>query len=158
MLALLPAAHTAPTLTFILVSVGMLALAVADIIRREVEDFATIALLIVTVGGLAVEGISAEQWASGILSAAVGFTVYLALGTRGVLGGGDVKLSLVPALLLGACNPFLGVWWVAASLLIQHVFFLTARFATSGESSVVGLPHVPAMTTALMVAWVLFPM
>lgn len=161
MLDLLSGAHVTPTFTFLLVSVGLLVLAAIDIHTREVEDYATAMLLAVTTLSLLWEGVSAGQWASGLLSAAVAFLIYLALGMRGVLGGGDVKLSAVPALLLGAANPFLGVWWVAASLLIQHGFFLMARSpagkAEPAQAETSALPHVPAMAAALLTAWTIFP-
>lgn len=157
-----PAAHVAPTVTVLLVTVGMLVLAAADIWRHEVEDWATAALLLVAAGGLIWEGISIQQGITAVLSGAIAFMTYLSLGVRGVMGGGDVKLSVVPALVLGACNPFLGVWWIAASILIQQGFFFVASRrvrvasgATSGDAFV--LPHVPAMAAAMLIAPLLFP-
>lgn len=160
MLGFLPqvaSAPIAPTLTILAVTVGMVALAVFDILREEVEDYATAALLLLTLGALLWEGVSAGQWAGGALAAALAFSAYLLLGMAGVVGGGDVKLSVVPALVLGIGHPLIGVWWVAASLLIQHGFFLVARLtASAGRAGVPTLPHVPAMATAFLAAWVLF--
>lgn len=154
--------HVVPTLTLFLVSVGTLVLAAADIWRQEVEDWATVILLAVAAGGMLWEGISAGQWISGALSAAIAFLIYLALGMRGVMGGGDVKLSVVPALVLGAWSPFLGLWWIAASILIQQVFFWVASrnvqsVGSSSRTEPVALPHVPAMAAALLAASVIFP-
>lgn len=156
-----PAVQVIPTVTVLLVTVGMLVLAAADIWRHEVEDYATAILLAVAAGGLISEGVSAQQGVSGALSAGIAFLVYLALGIRGVMGGGDVKLSVVPALVLGACNPFLGVWWIAASILIQQAFFVAvthrvlAAARRSGDEAFT-LPHVPAMATAMLVAPMIF--
>lgn len=157
-----PAGHVAPTVTVLLVTVGMLVLAAADIWRHEVEHWATAALLLVAAGGLIWEGISVQQGITAVLSGAIAFLAYLSLGVRGVMGGGDVKLSVVPALVLGACNPFLGVWWIAASILIQQAFFVVAarRVRVSAAPSTGGafvLPHVPAMAGALLIAPTLFP-
>lgn len=151
------------TTTVTLVIVGMLILAVVDLWKQEVEDVATAALLAVASCSLAFQGVSLEQWLSGVLSAAVSFLIYLHLGTKGVMGGGDVKLSVVPALVLGAANPFLGVWWVACGLLLQQVIHVLVqrvgppRAATTAYATPLVLPHVPAMAGAMVIATVIFP-
>lgn len=157
MLGLLPlaASHIIPALTLFVVSAGLLVLGAADIWREEVEDYATVALLLITVAALVHEGISPQQWLAGALSAAVVFLFYLSLGVHGLMGGGDVKLSAVPALVLGASMPLLGLWWAAASVVIQYGFFAVAGRLAPG-STTPGLPHVPAMAVAFVLAWAIF--
>lgn len=146
--------HVLPGTTLVVVIAGLVLLAVIDVWRREVEDYAVVALLGIAAIGMRMEGIQAQQWLGAVLAAAIAFTVYLALGQRGVLGGGDVKLSVVPAFVLGAANPVIGVWWIACAFLIHQVlFFVTARIRKSREA----IPHVPAMAAATMVAAVAFP-
>ncbi|MCY1718453.1 A24 family peptidase [Microbacterium sp. SL62] len=139
----------------------MLALATADIWRQEVEDWATVLLATAVLVAVSLEGISAQQWVAGALSAALAFAIYLALALRGAMGGGDVKLSVVPAFLLGAANPVLGLWWVCVSMLIQHGLFLGMRrwrvAAAGGGVVPVELPHVPAMTASLIASVMIFP-
>lgn len=152
-----------PTIAIYTVIVGVLVLAALDIWRREVEDLATVALLGITLAMLAITGINAQQWISAILSGAIAFCVYMLLGMRGVMGGGDVKLSPVPALVLGAASPFLGVWWICAAILIQHAFHLVlarrrrAVLAHGAQADAAVLPHVPAMAAAMLVAVGIFP-
>lgn len=143
-----------PETTLLVVIAGMLVLAVVDVWRREVENYAVLALLGIAVTGMYLEGIHAQQWIGAVLAAAVAFAVYLHLGRRGVLGGGDVKLSVVPAFVLGAGNPVIGVWWIACAILIHQVIFaLHARARKSRDA----IPHVPAMAAATIVAAVAFP-
>lgn len=154
--------HVNPTITITVVIAGMLVLAAFDVWRHEVEDVATLALLVVAVVGLGIQGIQPAQWVSGVASAAIAFVVYLYLGTRGVMGGGDVKLSVVPALVLGASNPFLGIWWIGCAILLHQVLiFGVARSMPrpAGASRVqpMALPHVPAMAAAALIATVAFP-
>jgi Flp pilus assembly protein protease CpaA len=143
-----------PTVTISVVLVGMLVLAALDVWRREVEDYATIALLAVAVVGMDLEGIVLEQWIGAVLAAAIAFMVYLRLGQRGVLGGGDVKLSVVPALVLGASNPIIGLWWIACAIVIHQAFFVVNARA---QKAPLALPHVPAMALAALVSSVAFP-
>ena len=146
--------HVVPVVTIYIVIAGMVLLAVLDVWRYEVEDYATAALLVVAVVGVAVEGILPAQWPGAILAAAIAFMVYLGLGQRGVLGGGDVKLSIVPAFVLGASNPIVGLWWVACAIILHQVMF---HFSTRGEAAPKGIPHVPAMAVATVIAAVAFP-
>lgn len=153
---------TIPTITALVVVVGMFVLSALDIWRHEVEGYATILLACATVVGVTLEGITGQQWAVGILSAALAFAVYLALGLRGVMGGGDVKLAAVPAFILGTIHPVLGAWWIGVSLLIQQLFFMTSRLsarrAAGGvQGSAAVMPHVPAMTAGMVAAVTIFP-
>lgn len=134
-----------PERTILVVIAGMLVLAAVDVWRCEVEDYAVIALLGTAAIGLHLEGIHPQQWLGSVLAAAIAFMVYLNLGQRGVLGGGDVKLSVVPAFVLGAANPVIGVWWIACAILIhQALFALYVRVHKTREA----IPHVPAMAAA----------
>lgn len=143
-----------PGTTLVVVIAGMVVLAAIDVWRQEVEDYAVVALFGIAAIGMHLEGIHPQQWLGAVLAAAIAFMVYLGLGQRGVLGGGDVKLSVVPAFVLGAANPVIGVWWIAAAILIhQGLFFVTSRLQKSREA----IPHVPAMAAAAMVATVAFP-
>jgi len=153
--------HVFPMLTITAVSMGMLVLAVVDVWRQEVENWATGLLLAITLAGLWLQGIAASQWAGAVLSAATVFTLYLLMGMYGLMGGGDVKLSVVPGLVLGAMHPFLGIWWVAASIAVHQVLFklvaVGARAAGDArQRSVEALPHVPAMTAAILFSTLVF--
>lgn len=143
-----------PTTAILVVVVGMLVLAAVDVWRREVEDYAVLILLGISVTGMYLEGVQPMQWVGALLSAGIAFGVYLALGMRGVMGGGDVKLSVVPAFVLGACNPLVGIWWVACSILIHQV---ACVLYTRIRRRRAVLPHVPAMAVATIVASVAFP-
>jgi Flp pilus assembly protein protease CpaA len=154
--------HVTPLVTIWVVLVGMLVLAALDVWRQEVEDVAIIAILVLAVAGFTIEGVTVIQWVGGVLAAAVAFLVYLNLGVRGVMGGGDVKLASVPAFVLGVCSPVLGVWWIAGAILIQQV--LTLALARRPKASAAGasvvpaaLPHVPAMAASMLIAIVAFP-
>lgn len=155
--------HVVPSLTILAVCGGMLVLAVFDILREEVEDVATIALAATTVIGMTLEGIAASQWITGIVSAVIAFTAYFWLGIQGKMGGGDVKLVGVPALVLGAANPFLGLFWVVLSIFVQQCTFLLWRVMVpvgqsgSTTKTVARLPHVPAMAISLVVSVSFFP-
>lgn len=151
---LLRTGNVVPVTTMLVVIAGMVVLAAVDVWRREVEDYAVVALLGVAAIGLRWEGIHPQQWLGALAAAGIAFVVYLGLGQRGILGGGDVKLSVVPAFVLGAANPVIGVWWIACAILLhQVVFFVTARVRKTREA----IPHVPAMAAATMVASVAFP-
>lgn len=141
-----------PTITLFIAMVGVLVLAGLDIWREEVEDLATIALLGIVVITLAAEGITLEQWTVGIACAALAFTFYLELGIRGVMGGGDVKLAVVPALVLGASVPFLGLWWISVALVVQKLMGAAVVKAAGIPAKAIALPHVPAMATATFVS------
>jgi Flp pilus assembly protein protease CpaA len=146
--------HVVPAVTISVVIAGMLVLAGVDVWRREVEDVAIVVLLGVAAIGMHIEGISLEQWLGAALASAVAFMIYLGLGQRGVLGGGDVKLSIVPALVLGAMNPVMGLWWVACAIVIHQLFFfINARV----QKEAAAIPHVPAMAAAALVAAIAFP-
>lgn len=150
------------TTTLLIVIAGLVLLALYDLWKQTVEDWAIVALLGIAVASLAFEHITLAQWTGAILSAAAVFLIYLMLGTRGVMGGGDVKLSIVPGLVLGAVNPLLGIWWVAGSIVVHQVFHLlvvkTAGKPAGGTVAVpVALPHVPAMAVGMMLAVTLFP-
>lgn len=154
--------HVVPSLTILVVCGGMLVLAVLDVLREEVEDVATIALAAVAVIGMSVEGVVTSQWITGLVSAAIAFTAYFWLGIQGKMGGGDVKLVAVPALVLGAANPFLGLFWVVVSIFVQQCIFLLWRVVVpagqQGSTSVVtALPHVPAMAASLVISVSIFP-
>lgn len=143
-----------PETTVWLVIAGMLVLAAVDVWRREVENYAIVTLLGIAVTGMYLEGVRPQQWVGAVLAATIAFAVYLHLGRRGVLGGGDVKLSVVPAFVLGACNLVIGVWWVAGALLIHQVFFAGwSRLRRTREA----IPHVPAMAAGTIIAAVAFP-
>lgn len=143
-----------PGTTMWVVIAGMLVLAAVDVWRREVENYAIAALLGIAVTGMYLEGIHPQQWLGAFLAAGIAFAVYLHLGRRGILGGGDVKLSVVPAFVLGACNPVLGVWWVACAVLIHQVIFAVwARARRTREA----IPHVPAMAAGTILAAAVFP-
>ena len=135
-----------PTTALLVLLVGMAALAVVDLIRQEVDDWATGVLAIGTVVALFHDSISGAQWAQGLICAALVFALYLELGTRGAMGGGDVKLSPIPALVLAVIHPLLALWSVALAFSIQSGFQLAVRPAFVG--SPVALPHVPAMFLA----------
>ena len=159
-------AHTGatntPTVAVSVVIVGLVALACYDLWKQTVENWSIVALLGVAVGAMSFEHISAQQWLGAVLSALVVFMIYLALGTRGVMGGGDVKLSIVPGLVLGAVSPMLGLWWAASSIVVhQAFFFLVARTPRRAEATsdaaAVALPHVPAMSVAMVLAVTVFP-
>lgn len=143
-----------PTMTTLVVIVGMLVLAAVDLWRREVEDYAVLILLVISVAGMYLEGIQPLQWLGAVLSAGIAFGVYLLLGMRGVMGGGDVKLSIVPAFVLGAGNPLVGIWWVACAILIHQV--ICVAYTRIRRRRAV-LPHVPAMAAAAIVSAVAFP-
>jgi len=146
---------TAPATALTVAIAGMLALAVVDLWREEIEDWATIALAVATVSALAYDGVSAAQWVAAALSAAVVFLAYLELGMRGVMGGGDVKLAAVPALTLGAVSPFLGVWAAAVAILLQQVLLRASTWRARPPAGG-ALPHVPAMAAALIAAAIVF--
>lgn len=146
--------NVVPATTLLVVIAGMVVLAAIDVWRQEVEDYAVVGLFGIAAIGMRLEGIHPQQWLGAVLAAAIAFVVYLGLGQRGVLGGGDVKLSVVPAFVLGAVNPVIGVWWIAGAILIhQGLFFVASKLQKSREA----IPHVPAMAAATMVAAVAFP-
>lgn len=135
-----------PTTAILILLVGMTLLAFVDVHRQEVEDWATAVLGLAVIWGLHFDGISVNQWVWGAVSAAAVFLAYLELGTLGRMGGGDVKLSPVPALVLGAINPLLAVWSVALAFSIQSGFQVVNRFVVKAESP--AMPHVPAIFAA----------
>jgi Flp pilus assembly protein protease CpaA len=155
--------HVTPMITITVVIAGMIILAALDVWRHEVEDYAIVALLVLATGGMLLEGITLTQWLGGILSAAIAFLVYLNLGMSGVMGGGDVKLSVVPAFVLGASSPLLGLWWIAGAVLVHQLLMLLlarrprAALAGSMRPAAIALPHVPAMAGAMVIATVAFP-
>lgn len=142
---------------------AMFVLAAVDVWKQEIEDLATAAALLLVAGGLVIDGVHLDQWVGGVLTAAVAFLAYLLLGMRGLMGGGDVKLSVVPALVLGTVAPLLGIWWIAVALLIQqalfHVSALTQRTPAAAGSNAVPMviPHVPAMALAATATIAIFP-
>jgi len=146
--------HIVPTMTISVVIVGMVVLAVLDVWREIVEDYAIVVLLAVAVVGLDLEGIHPQQWLGAIVVSAIAFMIYLSLGHKGVLGGGDVKLSVVPAFVLGASVPFIGLWWIICALALQKGF---AYVSSGGRKVSVAMPHVPAMALATLLASVAFP-
>jgi Flp pilus assembly protein protease CpaA len=151
---LLSEGHVMPTVTLTLILVGMLALAALDIWRREVEDWAIIVLFAVAVVGLDLEGITLSQWSAGLLSAAIAFAAYMYLGQKGVLGGGDVKLSVVPAFVLGASHPLMGLLWILFAIVFHEgLMYLNSRV----QKEMAAIPHVPAMALAALVASMAFP-
>lgn len=151
---LAPTGNVFPAVTLLVVIAGMLVLAALDVWREEVEDYAVLALLGITVLGLSLEGIHPNQWLGAVISAAIAFSVYLHLGMKGVLGGGDVKLSIVPAFVLGAVNPVIAIWWIACAFMIHQLLFLVAASVTKSKTAI---PHVPAMAAATLVSAVAFP-
>ncbi|MCI4659781.1 prepilin peptidase [Cryobacterium zhongshanensis] len=146
--------NVVPTTTISVVIVGMLVLAALDVWRREVEDYATAALFGIAVVGAGLEGVHPQQWVGALLAAGIAFTVYLGLGRRGIMGGGDVKLSIVPAFVLGLSNPIIGLWWIACAIVLHQTFFAVN---TRLRKAPLALPHVPAMALATLVASIAFP-
>lgn len=92
--------------------------------------------------------ITLQQSVDGLLTAAVVFLLYLELGVRGIIGGGDVKLAPIPAAVLGAVNPVLGLWWFVSTIALQGLFSLTGK----ALKQPVGIPHVPAMALTFVAA------
>ncbi|ROR76113.1 Flp pilus assembly protein, protease CpaA [Plantibacter flavus] len=143
-----------PAVTVLVIIFGMLLLAAYDVWRREVEDIAVVALLGLATIGLHVEGVTGLQWLNALLVAAIAFGLYLELGQQGILGGGDVKLSIVPAFVFGALHPMIGLWWIASTILIHQTFFaINARVNRTRT----GIPHVPAMAVGALVTSLIFP-
>lgn len=132
-----------PTTAILVALVGMTILAFADVHRQEVEDWATLALAAAVVIALNADGISTVQWTWALLSAAAVFLSYLEMGTFGRMGGGDVKLSPMPAAVLGAMNPLLAIWAVALAFSAQSGFQVVNRHVLKVQSA--AMPHVPAM-------------
>jgi prepilin signal peptidase PulO-like enzyme (type II secretory pathway) len=135
-----------PTTAFAVSLVGLAVLAFVDVYTRKVEDYATLVLAFAVIFALRHDGISAEQWAWGAASALLVFGTYLELGTSGRMGGGDVKLSPVPALVFGAVNPLLAIWSVALAFSVQSAFQIVNRHGFKNPSP--AMPHVPAIFAA----------
>lgn len=156
-----PGDTATPLIAIAVALIGLFVLAAVDLWREEVEDWATGILLAAVVGALLVAHITPGQWVNALLSAAATFAIYLWLGTKGVMGGGDVKLSVVPGLALGAVNPFLAIWWVAASIAIHQLMGYAASLSIDGRgmshTRAIALPHVPAMAIAAALAVMVFP-
>jgi leader peptidase (prepilin peptidase)/N-methyltransferase len=146
--------YVMPTITVSLVLAGMVVLAVLDVWREEVEDYGIVVLAGVAVIGVHLEGIRPEQWLGAFLAAAIAFLVYFDLGLKGGVGGGDVKLSLVPAFALGAGDPLIGMWWIIGSLLIQAVL---SSITTRVQKAPAAMPHVPAMALATLILSIAIP-
>ena len=140
-----------PVTAFAVLVFGMVLLAVADIRTKEVDPWSTAALAFAAVVALFSDGVTVSQWTSGLISAVLVFILYLEMGMRGKMGGGDVKLSPLPALVLGTISPFLALWAVALAFSLQA----TLQFAVRPQSSFaapVALPHVPAICVATTVS------
>jgi Flp pilus assembly protein protease CpaA len=158
-----PEGHVFPATAIAVLLGGMLVLAAIDVWKQEIEDVATAALLILAAGALMFDDIQPGQWLSAILTAAVAFGVYLNLGLKGVFGGGDVKLSIVPAFVLGASNPLIGIWWIGCAIVLQQALFFIYRrtqrtpVRASGSAEPLVIPHVPAMAAATLAATAAFP-
>lgn len=126
---------------------GMAVLAVADVLYEKVEDWATGLLAIAVFAALLYDGVPAGQVIGGLVAAAVVFVLFLEIGVTGRMGGGDVKLSPVPALVLGTISPLLAFWWVGVAFAIQAVAQLAAQ--PSGQAkTAIAIPFVPAMAIA----------
>jgi len=93
-------------------------------------------------------GVTWDEYLNGALSAAVIFLAYLELGVRGIIGGGDVKLSVLPAAVLGAVSPMLALWWFVTTIALQGLLSLAGRTSRSPA----GIPHVPAMALTFVAA------
>ena len=150
-----------PTTTILVVIAGLVVLGVLDMWRQRVEDWASAALLLLAIAGLGWEGVSVSPWVGGVLSAGVAFCVYLWLGTRGVMGGGDVKLAIVPAFVLGAVSPWFAIWGLLAANAIHQVLIIAIAKTTKSTAGTAGavplaLPHVPAMAVGTLATVVLF--
>ena len=168
MLLLMPpsAGFVAPTIAITAALLGMLILAALDVWKQEVEDYATVALFVVIAGSLVIHDVAPAQWVGGLLAGAVAFLVYMNLGLRGVVGGGDVKLAAVPAFALGVSSPIAGLWWITCALLLHQLLIVIARRVSghaeggaraSAEAAPIAIPHVPAMALALVSSAVIFP-
>ncbi|WP_185204241.1 A24 family peptidase [Glaciihabitans sp. INWT7] len=136
------------TAIFVVV-VGMGILAIADLRWAEVDNWSTAALSVAVLLALVHDEIVAAQWVSAFLCAGAVFACYLELGVRGNMGGGDVKLSPVPALVLGAINPFLAIWGVALGFCLQAAIHVVSRGSNIAADK--PLPHVPSMFVATTV-------
>jgi prepilin signal peptidase PulO-like enzyme (type II secretory pathway) len=137
-----------PTTAFAVTLVGLAALAFVDVYTRKVQDCATLVIAFAVIFALRFDGISSEQWVWGLASALLVFGAYLELGTSGRMGGGDVKLSPVPALVFGAVNPLLAIWSVALAFSIQSAFQIINRHGFKDPSP--AMPHVPAIFAATL--------
>ena len=62
-----------PAVTIFIVAAGMLVLGFIDVIRLEVETAASVALGLVAIGGLIVEGVTVQQWLGGAMAALIAF-------------------------------------------------------------------------------------
>jgi Flp pilus assembly protein protease CpaA len=132
-----------PAIAIFVLLVGMTVLGFIDAHKQEVEDWATLILGSAVIAALRADGISEVQWTWAGLSAATVFLAYLEMGTFGRMGGGDVKLSPVPAAVIGAINPLLAIWSVALAFSIQSGFQLVNQRVFQAKSF--AMPHVPAM-------------
>lgn len=146
---LAPAASVVPAVTLIGVATAMIVLAAIDLWREQLHDLVTVLVLLAALAGLSLEGIAPAQWVGAVGSAVVVFLTYLALGLRGAMYGGDVKLSPLPALVLGAVSPVLAFLWLTSTFAVQTLFHgVAARLQAQpavGPSVPTEMPHVPAM-------------
>lgn len=143
---------TVPATALFVLLAGMAILAIVDLASEVVHNWSTAALACFVIAALLFDGITAEQWLAGSLTASAVFAFHLFLGTRGQIGGGDVKLSPVPALVLGAVHPLLALWAVAFSFASHSAVQLSTR-PTAGTA--VALPFVPSMFVGAGAATVL---
>jgi Flp pilus assembly protein protease CpaA len=139
-----------PGVTLFILICAMAVLALADLKWQKVDPWSTAALGAAAVLGLLVDGISATQWILALASAAIAFVIYLELGVHGIMGGGDIKLSPIPALVLGAINPLLALWWLCLAISIQAG--IRAVSARPGPGETEEMPHVPAMFYAAVIS------
>lgn len=122
-----------PALAILVVLVGMAYQAFVDVFTLTMDDWSTWMLALLSVAALMADGITSQQWLWATLSALAVFLLYLELGACERMGGGDVKLAPIPALVLGAVNPILVIWWVACAFTAQSYFQLLLRGDSRGE-------------------------
>lgn len=139
-----------PSSAIAVLLLGMLALAVYDLLREEVPNWGTVLLGAGVLIALVHDGVTPSQWAYGILTAGLAFWFYLTLGIRGTMGGGDVKLVPVPALVLGVIHPVLALWAIALSFAVQTVVQIGVQ--PTNRTVPVALPHVPSMAVGAVAA------
>lgn len=108
---------------------GIGALAAIDYKTRTVKDEHNIVLAIVTVG-LTIYGASQTEWftlLTGGIGVIVCFGTFFALIFLTHFGsGGDIKLSPIPAFVLGAINPLAGVAWLFVAMIITGISLIIA--------------------------------
>ncbi|WP_159600085.1 hypothetical protein, partial [Agromyces humi] len=132
-----------PYTALLIVVIGLAVLAAADVATHRVEWLPTMLLGAAAASALWYDGITVQQWIWAILTAAAVFLFYLEMGVLGRFGGGDITLAPIPALVIGAVNPILGIWVFTVAIALQGVVSLAVRIGLKDPQPT--LPHVPAM-------------